>query len=152
MKWIKNIKYSKPLSCPKYLVRLSAPVVLQIHPLKGIFLLSHQQFTAQYQFSRTRRPLYLVLHFNHQPRAPHVTDCPFTYSHPTLSYPSTFLTSLSPTYPRRPCPPALPPTAALRRSSPRVAGRDSGEARRLAGPRLGSSGGAEVVGRGGQRQ
>jgi hypothetical protein len=89
--------------------------------------------------SRTRRPLYLVLHFNYQPRDPHVIYCPLNYPQRTCPTPVAFLTSLSPTYPWRPCPSALRPTAALLWSSPCMAGRDSGEARRLAG-------GAEVDG------
>jgi hypothetical protein len=85
--------------------------VLQIHPLKGIFLLAHQQFTVQYRFSRTHRPLYLLLYFNHQPWDPHVIDYPFIY--PTLLSPPLphlpppplppFSLPHSPTYPRRPC-------------------------------------------------
>jgi hypothetical protein len=35
-------------------LRLVALVVLQIHPLNGIFLPDHRDFTAQCQFSRTR--------------------------------------------------------------------------------------------------
>jgi hypothetical protein len=39
-------------------LRLSALAILQIHPLKGIFLPSHQEFF------RTHHPLYLILHTN----------------------------------------------------------------------------------------
>jgi hypothetical protein len=55
---------------PPYVTGLSALVNLQNQPLKGIFLTGHQQFPVQYQFSRTRQPLYLKLHTNYRLRAP----------------------------------------------------------------------------------
>jgi hypothetical protein len=48
------------------------PVLLQIHPLKGIFLSHHPVFTAQYQIFRTCHPLNPVLHTNYPPRGPFV--------------------------------------------------------------------------------
>jgi hypothetical protein len=50
-------------------VRLSA-LLFQIHRLKGIFLSRQPDFTVQYQISRTRHPLNLVLHTNYPPRDP----------------------------------------------------------------------------------
>jgi hypothetical protein len=49
----------------RFALRLVALVVLQIHPLKGIFLPDHRDFTVQCQFSHTRCTLYIILHTNH---------------------------------------------------------------------------------------
>jgi hypothetical protein len=51
-------------------LRLVALVILQIHPLKGNILSSHQVFPVQHQFSRTRRTLYHILHTNSPPVGP----------------------------------------------------------------------------------
>jgi hypothetical protein len=53
-------------------LRLSALVILQINPLKGIFLPHHPVFTVRYQSFRTRHPLNLVLHSNYPLRGPFV--------------------------------------------------------------------------------
>jgi hypothetical protein len=45
--------------------RPSALVNLRIQSLKGIFLSSYHTFSVQYQFSRTRQPLYLKLYTNY---------------------------------------------------------------------------------------
>jgi hypothetical protein len=85
-------------------LRLSALVVLQIHPIKGIFLHRHPDFTVKYQFSRTRHPLYLILHTSHQPRDPHVIHLHF-YLPPPHPIPGAFLLSLPhPTYHGVPAP------------------------------------------------
>jgi hypothetical protein len=46
-------------------LRLVALVILQIHPLKGNILPSQRYSPVQYQFSRTRHPLYHILHTNY---------------------------------------------------------------------------------------
>jgi hypothetical protein len=46
-------------------LRVSALVNLQIQSLKGIFLPCHRTFPVQFQFSRTRHPLYLKLQTNY---------------------------------------------------------------------------------------
>jgi hypothetical protein len=51
-------------------LRLVALVILQIHPLKGNILSSHQVFPVQHQFSGTRRTLYHILHTNSPPVGP----------------------------------------------------------------------------------
>jgi hypothetical protein len=45
------------------MLRLSALVVVQI-PLKGMLLPRHPEFAVQYQFSRTRHPLYFIPYTN----------------------------------------------------------------------------------------
>jgi hypothetical protein len=47
-------------------MRLSALVDLQTQPLKRIFPPSHPKLSVQFQFLRTRQPLYLKLHINYQ--------------------------------------------------------------------------------------
>jgi hypothetical protein len=51
-------------------LELSALVILQTQPLKGIFPPSQQDFTVQFQFFRTRQPLCLKLHTNYQAAGP----------------------------------------------------------------------------------
>jgi hypothetical protein len=53
-------------------MRLVALVILQSHPLKANIPSSQRDSPVQYQFLRTRHPLYLLLHTNQQLRAPRV--------------------------------------------------------------------------------
>jgi hypothetical protein len=53
-------------------------------PPNEIFLSGHRDFTVQYQFSCTHHPLYLILHTNYHPRAPHVILLPPPLSSPHL--------------------------------------------------------------------
>jgi hypothetical protein len=71
---------NRPLS-----LRLSALVILQIHTLKGIFLPHHPEFAVQYQFSRTRHPLYFIPYTNQLLRVPlifFITQPPSPPMHP----------------------------------------------------------------------
>jgi hypothetical protein len=56
--------------CSPVVVRLVALVVLNLHTLKANILSSHQDFPVQYEFSRTRHPLYIILHTNKHPEGP----------------------------------------------------------------------------------
>jgi hypothetical protein len=77
-------------------MRLSALVDLQTQPLKRIFPPSHPKLSVQFQFLRTRQPLYLKLHINYQ-MWPHAYSF---FSPPSpLSPPPPV-----PTYPRDPSP------------------------------------------------
>jgi hypothetical protein len=73
----------------KFVLRLSALVELQIQPLKGIFLPGHRYFPVQYQFPRTRQPLYFTLQTNYLVWDPHVIL--FLVSFLSLSLPSPHL-------------------------------------------------------------
>jgi hypothetical protein len=68
-----------------------------LHTLKGNILPGHQDFAVQHEFSRTRRPLYLILQSNYQSRPPHVILL--------FSPPPSHL-------PRHHPPPHLPPSSA----------------------------------------
>jgi hypothetical protein len=63
---------------------------------------SHHNFSVRYQFSRTRRPLYLKLQTNYRNVDPHVT---LSYFYPT--YPSHPSPSPPPPRPTYPAPPLL---------------------------------------------
>jgi hypothetical protein len=78
------------------IVRLVTLVVFHLHTLKQNILSGHQDSPVQHQFSRTRHPLYLLLHTNQHLRASHVILF--------CSLPSHSLSILSP-----PPPPAAPP-------------------------------------------
>jgi hypothetical protein len=86
-------------------------------------LFSQHKLAPAISHQPNEQTVYLVLHFNHQPWDPHVIDYPFIYPHPTL---------LSPTPPPTPAAPAHAGPAAELAARGAVAGRDSGEARRLA--------------------
>lgn len=79
---------------------------------KEIFLPPHLDFAVQYQLSRTRQPLYPVLHPNHHMRGPHASFFIFFTSPPSLSLSPTpaslpLLLRLSPGAPP-PAGPSLP--------------------------------------------
>jgi hypothetical protein len=78
-------------------LRLFVLVNLQIQPLKGIFPPGHQEFSVQFQFFCTRRPLYLILHTNYPGLGPtHHTLLFFSPSPPTLALPCSPPTSPNP--------------------------------------------------------
>jgi hypothetical protein len=81
---------ASPFTGRNSVLRLSALVILQIHPLNRIFLLHHSDFTIPYQIFRTRHPLNLVLHTNYPMRGPLV----ILFLSPSLPTPPTL--SLSP--------------------------------------------------------
>jgi hypothetical protein len=94
---------SFPLSLPpnpaghRRCLRLVALVVLYLHTLKENILPDHRNFAVQYQFSRIRHPLYLVLHTNNQLWGPLVSVL-FTPAAPSLSV-LLLLSSLCRTHP-----------------------------------------------------
>jgi hypothetical protein len=83
-----------------YPFRLVALVTLYLHALKANILSSHQDSPVQYEFSRTRHPLYIILHTNKHPRRTHLlnffTTPPFPRSHPLspFLFPSNLLLPL----------------------------------------------------------
>jgi hypothetical protein len=66
-------------------------VVLYLHTLKANILSNDQDFLVQYEFSRTRHPLYIILHINKHPQGPtyqiFLNNNPLPGPTPSLSFP-----------------------------------------------------------------
>jgi hypothetical protein len=99
--------------------RLVALVVLYVHTLKPNILPGHHDFPVQHQFSRTRHPLYLLLHTN-KPQWDPLVSLLTSLSTRLLLSPPLFprAASLSPPLPPHPRG-AAPPAGLLFRRPPR---------------------------------